>query len=63
MNENQNELVELELKRLHNDILGLHFTMLVTELHKMNMLNDDQYRKALDDEYKIVSDQIKNMAK
>ena len=60
MSENPNEMVELQLKRLHNDILGLHFSMIVKEMHDMNMINDDQYRKALDDEYKIVSGLIQS---
>ena len=60
MSENPNEMVELQLARLHNDILGLHFSIIVKEMHDMNVINDDQYRKALDDECKIVSGQIKS---
>ena len=55
------EMTEIQLKRLHNDILLLHLSMLVKEMHDTQMLNDEEYKKSIDQRYKIVSDQLSNV--
>ena len=57
------EITNLLLKQLHNDILVVHLSMTVDKMHKMGMVDDENYKKILSSTYKIIDDQIRGMAK
>ena len=56
------ELTQMKIDRIHSDIMNLHLTFLIRELHETNKITDDEYVIALNKIQNILTTQISNYA-
>ena len=56
------ELMQMKIDRIHSDIMNLHLTLLIRELHETNKITDDDYATALNKIHNILTTQISNYA-
>ena len=52
------EIINLKLGQIHNDILALHLCLTVSKMYEAGLIPKEEYTKMLNQEYKIVSEQI-----
>lgn len=58
MNEYTMELINLKLSQIHNDILGLHLSVIIDKMHKAGLLPKEDYIEMLNMEYSTISKQF-----
>ena len=57
------EALGARLDKIHNDLLGIHLSMVVDKMHEVGVISTESYAQILDKEHEIISEQLTGFKK
>jgi len=57
------EALGARLDKIHNDLLGIHLSMVVGRMFELGIISKESYAQILDKEHEIISEQLTGFKK
>jgi len=57
------EALGARLDKIHNDLLGIHLSMVVDKMHEVGVISTESYARILDKEHELISKQLTGFKK